>query len=129
MDDWQVQAREAGWLPPADVRFKAWCAANLNRGESCRWCGALRRKVHGGLHRAWWREHDEPQPHRPGCRFFGGAVTHKEVNGHQGTFDWWVICSCGKHYAQHDEEGNKRAECPDAALTEREPQEEDLTAV
>lgn len=112
--EWEAQAREAGWLPPGDVRFRVWCAHNLNR-ESCRWCGARRLGV-------------DLRPHRPGCRFFAGPVTHKAVNGHQGTFDWWIICRCGKSYPLHDAEGNEQKECPDAALTHREPQAEDLTA-
>jgi hypothetical protein len=44
-----------------------------------------------------------------------------------GSFGWRISCACGTSYREHDGDGN-RQECPDSALTHREPRAPDLTA-
>ncbi len=121
---WAAEALAAGWLPPAEAEFTAWRAANMNR-DSCRWCGAIRARGQQG--HSWWKRSEEPMPHRPSCRFHDGPVKHAFVNGHYGTFDYWIACSCGRSYPQHDAEGNEQ-ECPDREMTWRHPQARDLLA-
>lgn len=112
-DGWEGAARSAGWAPPDEVWLKVWHARNLN-GDSCRWCHARRLGP-------------DVRPHRPSCRFYDGPVTHGFANGHLGTFDFWIYCTCGRNYPQHDAEGNEQ-DCPDRDLTWRHPKEPDLTA-
>jgi hypothetical protein len=121
---WAEEARAAGWLPPAEVRAKVWRARNM-RGNRCSWCGASR--INGPDTGQWFRRHDEPQPHATHCRFYSGPVKHEPANGHMGSFGWWISCACGTSYREHDGDGN-RQECPDSALTHREPRAPDLTA-
>lgn len=114
---WASAARAAGWLPPGEIEFKVWRARNLN-GDSCRWCGATRTPGVPGR---------PAQPHRPPCRFYDGPVSHAFKAGHFGTFGYWVYCTCGASYPEHDTEGNKQ-ECPDRDLTWRHPKTPDLLA-
>lgn len=121
---WEAKAREAGWLPPAEVELRVWRARNMN-GDSCRWCGARR---HWGTEgRGRWKRDPAPEPHRPGCRFYDGLVTHDFKAGHFGSFDYWINCTCGASYPEHDAEGNKQ-DCPDRELVRRQPKQPDLMA-
>ncbi len=116
MDEWMTAARAAGWLPPDEVKFKAWRAANLNR-DACRWCGAPRIASLGR----------EPRLHTPSCRFYDGPVQHGFHSGHQGSFDYWIHCTCGTSYPMYGIDGNEQ-ECPDREMAWRHPKEPDLMA-
>jgi hypothetical protein len=94
-------------------------------GNRCRWCGASR--IEGPDTVQWWRRASTPEPHRTHCRFYAGPVKHGYANAHMGSFDVWISCTCGNSYPEHDAEGNQQ-ECPDSALTHREPRAPDLTA-
>ena len=111
---WADEAIAAGWLPPGDAEFMAWRAINLRRG-TCRWCGAVRTRSSGRA----------PGPHRLPCRFYDGPVKHAFANGHYGTFDFWIRCTCGRSYPQHDIYGTEQ-ECPDREMAWRCPRELDL---
>jgi len=122
---WEAAARAAGWLAPDEAEFKVWCARNLNGGDKCRWCGAFRAwGTHGS---SWWKRSEDPQPHRAHCKFYDGPVEHRYKSGHLGTFDFWINCTCGKSYPQHDTDGNEQ-ECPDRELAWRHPRSPDLLA-
>ena len=69
----------------------------------------------------------EPRPHTPSCRFYDGPVAHGFANGHYGSLDYWINCTCGRSYPEHDMNGQKQ-ECPDRGMTWRHPTEPDLTA-
>lgn len=112
---WAAEALAAGWLPPGEAEFRLWRAANMNR-DSCRWCGAVRD-----------RPGCDPRPHRAACRFYDGPVKHAFANGHYGSFDFWITCTCGRDYPEHDASGSKQ-ECPDREMTHRHPRERDLLA-
>ena len=115
--DWAPAARADGWLPPAEIELKVWRARNLNR-DSCRWCGARRTAGTPGR---------PAQSHKPRCQFYDGPVAHAFMAGRFGTFDYWVYCTCGASYPEHDAEGNKQ-ECPDRDLAWRHPKTPDLLA-
>ena len=110
---WAAEALAAGWLPPDEIKFRVWRAANMNR-DSCRWCGAT------------W-EGKRPRPHSTSCRFYDGPVTHAFAGGHYGSFSYWINCGCGRSYPEYDLEGNKQ-ECPDREMTWRHPSAPDLMA-
>lgn len=123
---WEPDARRAGWLPPAEVEVKLWKVRHLkDNGERCAHCGAVR--VRGPISARWWARHNEPSPHRTYCQFYSGPVKHGFANGHMGSFSYWISCTCGRSYPEYDADGNKN-ECPDIALTHREPQVRDRTA-
>ena len=88
--DWAAAAREAGWLPPGEISLRTWLARNM-RGGRCRACGASR--IDGPDTAQWFRQNDEPQPHRTSCRFYAGPVKHGYAGGRMGSFDFWISCT------------------------------------